>query len=758
MGALAILLIAAVIWGVTQSGTGGGDFPAFDMPASPAGPTAGYTCLPASTCADADQDAKWMSQVGSAEASFGGAPIVAWVAIPNSQSSFTLDIFDGDTGRTDAGTISHRGGNWDTGYDSNPPESEYTLFLDPQQDGTGMTVVGSWRGNQDSMPNNDWFSISQNTDTAALSASREYFIYRIEAKLIDVDAPGINRFKLRSSGFLSMGRAQIIVDGSTPYGVVDASISIVGGGAQRTDIPIWYPEFSGDYNNPGPSTYDGDWQFYIYVPNNVNSLTIWDGDFDYGSSDRSALDADDLNTEGKPPWAISATDESAKDVGAPADNFFHPLYQRGDSVSYEIIGPDGAVIHNNTDPSGTEEWEQFTLGTADTNPDFEVPALSPGLYILHIEGLDAFNTVWIRSQYGFCSDPDGCIPTFTEGSCPRTIGYWKNNVSKIMDNKPRGVQESPESLTHALGAVASQSELYRNGLNVTNPASISSPTSLTFAEANDILQKTNGNSMLDRALQQNMATWLNLASGKLGPTTVVSLDVAGGTFNGTVIEALLEAQKIILNNQTDDALLERAKDIADQINNGLLGEDAETSSCSDYEEVMPPDLQPPDREDMPESPPQPDLPDPTPIPPQTGDECTDRMDGFDIENPATNPFYGIKFNYTSGDEIKDGLTDEFRIVLTAEEVAALSASGMQVEVKASTNSQTVTLSCDFSNGSCGDPVTSEDGSYDVYFIGSTDNGDGTFTLTLWVQNHSNHGISQVTFGLPDGTTAGVCQP
>jgi hypothetical protein len=72
--------------------------------------------------------------------------------------------------------------------------------------------------------------------------------------------------------------------------------------------------------------------------------------------------------------------------------------------------------------------------------------------------------------------------------------------------------------------------------------------------------------MLYMALQQNLASWLNLASGKVDGDSWVTLDVAGGRFEGTLMEALREAEDIILSGGN----LERAKDIADQINKGLL--------------------------------------------------------------------------------------------------------------------------------------------------------------------------------------------
>ncbi len=113
--------------------------------------------------------------------------------------------------------------------------------------------------------------------------------------------------------------------------------------------------------------------------------------------------------------------------------------------------------------------------------------------------------------------------------------------------------------------------------------------------------------MLDRALQQNLATWLNMATGKIGPTTWVVIDVPSGTYEGTMEGALLEAENIILYGGN----MERAKDIADLINNGQINVDPnETLACTAYAEVVPPDKQPPAYKEMPKAPKQKEPPAP----------------------------------------------------------------------------------------------------------------------------------------------------
>ena len=736
VGVLAVILVVALAgqflgwWeALVSPGTAGLPEPYYPTPEG------GYTCMPSCDVTDG----KFFSMPGEDMASFGGESITLWVSVPGDTSSFELGIFDGDAGKDDSGNINLGAGNWD----NTNTETTYTLYADPLKDGTGTQVVGTWHGNQDPMPNNDWFDITVDNTLDARGPSGHYF-YRLEVTR-PVEGHGINAFKLRSTGYLSTGQSEL----------VDSNFAIVGMLATQQDIPIIYPEFDGDPYNPGPSTYTGDWEFYVYLPAETDTISIWDGDFDRGTSQTADADTDDPNTEGVPSWASAfAVAERAGGQGRPADDFRFPLYRRAPAVWYELVDPAGEPLYANREPSGTEEWEHFTVSTdPSTNPDLLMDELQPGFYNLHIQGLDIHNTVWIRAEYEFADQPP---PPLCEASCPRTIGYWKNNVNKVLiRGRNRGVQESQESLELALRNVALMSPLFRHGIDVQNPVPIADPVPLTAEEANMILQRkgndyTGGrdqaNSMLARALQQNLATWLNLASGKVCKDNVLVLQVAGGTFEGSMWDALQEAQDIILNGGD----LERAKDIADQINNALWGEDApDDLSCEEYDSVLPPEQQPPPYEEMPEAPTPEPPPNPT-VAPET--ECENvQTNTYNVENTTNNPFYGIKFEYQSGTEVKDGDYDEFRFTVTAEEAAAMTA--VQMEAKAGQNVGMATLeNCEFDSPlpCAGEPVPDENGTFAFAFMGAEDNGDGTMTLTFYVYNTTSNGLSHATIGLPEG--------
>jgi len=72
----------------------------------------------------------------------------------------------------------------------------------------------------------------------------------------------------------------------------------------------------------------------------------------------------------------------------------------------------------------------------------------------------------------------------------------------------------------------------------------------------------NPRTMYDRAIYHLLSTWLNIASGKLSYDTPVFYPQL--TAAQTVGEAVAEIEGLIIRRQD----LERAKDIADAINNG----------------------------------------------------------------------------------------------------------------------------------------------------------------------------------------------
>jgi hypothetical protein len=744
-----VLVVALGVWFGTRPSPGTVLPPEPETWGTPAG---GYSCLP--SCSESD--GLFFSHVGLNTASFAADDITLWIGVPAHYTSLEIGFFDGDSSKNSAGVVakSLTHGHWDT----TTTESVYTLYADPLKDGSGTTVVGSWRGNVD-MLDNAWFNVTINQISTAKSPSGHYG-YRLVVTRA-AEGSGVNAFKVRSTGYLSTGQSDL----------VDASFALVGGLATWNDVQILYPQWSGSGTNYGPSLYSGEWNIPFYVGNDLAILEIWDGDFDHGSWDRSALDTDDrvTGTGFIPQWAVNTVGvrpQGAQGVGAPPDNNRSVLYSRQPAVVYRIIDPNGDPVYVNPNPSGTEEWQKFVVSTnpADMTADqahIVTSRIQPGVYYMHIVGLDLHNTVWVRITQevpGLCTDGTPCVPppVWPEAACPRTIGYWKNNVQKVLiQNRNQGVQESRVTLEWGLNNVAAASPLFRSGINTTNPVAINTVARLTDAEANTILQRQSDNSMMARALQQNLATWLNLGTGKIGPTTVITLNgIKGGPFNGTVMEALQEAQAIILNSNRTADDLERAKDIADMINNRQINLDPEPNelACTDYVQVIPPAKQPPAKKDTPKAPKPPTPANPIPEPEPNPATCPNKhVNNYTVEI-TDNPFYSVKFNYQSGTEVKNGGVEEFKFTVTAEQLTQMTSQGIQLEAKAGTVQGLTSMNnCDFASPfGCGEVAKDSDINFVFQFADTTDNGDGTFTLRFWLFNNASSGLSHASFGLPAG--------
>lgn len=350
---------------------------------------AGYNVFPSA----AEDDAKMLCIVGRGQETFAFRPIKMWIGVGAGETSFKIGIFDGDTGLPNLADWTQ--GNWDT----HTTQLKYTLYADPMKDGSGTTVLGTWYGNDDSMPNNDWFTITRNNSEAARAPSGNYF-YRFEVKTTDTSAANeaYSCFKLRATGQASL---------------LPGAFSIQGALQTGNDLFIVYP----NYPDTSESSYDGTWQFYVYCDEPQENLVFWDGDLDYGDdmgAGGSTLhpDTDDPNTPPTPPsWAGPfAQNEGAQGIGKPPDDYSEDLLRVGappghHNVIYHIIDvndPDNWVYYLNDNPSGNSEWEKFVLSTsASGSPDHVAQRLPAGYYWWYIQGLDLHNLAALSSECEF---------------------------------------------------------------------------------------------------------------------------------------------------------------------------------------------------------------------------------------------------------------------------------------------------------------------------------------------------------------------
>jgi uncharacterized protein YegL len=814
----------------------------------------GYYCMP--TCTETD--GRFLVMPGESVASFGGARIVLWIEAPPGSASFDVGIFDGDSGRDSEGNINMSGGNWD----DTETNTTYTLYADPVRDGTGMTVVGQWQGNDsnptadptngwwtassETMPNNAWYDITVKNMAAAQNPNGNYY-YRFEATR-PVEGGGANAFKLRSHGSLTSGRAEL----------VDANFALVGMLATQQDLPIIYPDWTGDYNNPGPTTtYDGNWEFYFEVPAGTKTLSLWDGDFDRGTASNPVEggDTDDPNTAGIPTWAVPdfTVPEGAGGKGAPADDSAWGVYRREPPVFYSLIGPDGTTVFVNDEPSGTEEWEEFVVSSDPDLPDeavdLRVDKVPAGTYTLKIEGLDLHNFVWFRIDYVIgkeecpecpvCPEPDptqecAVYPTDTPEpqpeptetpippeptTCPdpqpvdlvyildvsgsmdqmypgsgKKLDAAKDAIYELNDLvKTEGGSGSRVALVtfHSAGKGQGRPPLYPTDIQVVSDFTtdidgfnnkVKSLTASGGTPTAEALQKVAG--WLPGAWDPNHLPVVILLSDGV-PTVdletygfqdydvqVIDIYNSDGTARSVegvrtsgkyysqygqksgepLADTMAEVQNLksaisdvavhtIAIQGTGDGGIFNAqilKYVAAQTGGEFyMAEDTDSlkdslkrayfnSACGEAE------------------------------PPGDtgagggggGAGCdSPRINQYNVENTTNRPFYGIRYEFRGGTEVKSGDWDEYAFTVTKAQAEAMSS--VKIDAKAGRGEGSATLTgCNFAGTATCGPVS--DSYFTFSFQGAKDNGDGTMTLTFRVQNDRRAAISNVLIGLPSG--------
>ena len=196
------------------------------------------------------------------------------VAVPDGETDFELGIFDGDC------TVDGESTRWDLGDTS---LFRYTLFADPDGDGTGTTpiemVPGSTEIFSTEMADNGWSTYFIPTSMEARAASGNYFYYLHVVRVGSEDA--MNSFKIRSSG-------QVML--------FPGPFCHIANFSSMADGLLIYPGFP----STTPTTYDGTFDIFFEVPTPATEMVIWDGDFDHYSWDATETDDDDLDTPGEP--------------------------------------------------------------------------------------------------------------------------------------------------------------------------------------------------------------------------------------------------------------------------------------------------------------------------------------------------------------------------------------------------------------------------------------------------------------------------
>jgi protocatechuate 3,4-dioxygenase beta subunit len=419
-----LLALLAVSLGVTAK------------PAAAAGP---YVCIPTCTV----DDGRMLSLASVGYETLAGQTISVKISVPGTMPTFELGIFDGDTS-----------GTWDAG--STP--LTYTLYADPLQSGaTSISMqVAQWTGG--SMADNAWTDLTIPQDTRAQAPSGDYFYH------MHVDLPNAatvktwSNFKIRSNTPVELATNESFAYAVPLFTSAETNILYPQGPWMPLDPNTWTL----------PTTYDGTWDLYFYIPTSIPYFVIWDGDMDYGAYDCSVNDTNDPDTPDGvlPSWALGISDvpegvasstipcrNSAGQVitgpeaqiyatGNPVDDHINAKFRRSPSVTYDVIDPNGNV-YTNANPSGNLEWEQFRIDSdPNTAADYHVSGLLPaGIYKIHMSGLDISNlNAWHPSYDEVCVHDDGtpCVPVLHSYKIGDTV--WKDaNGNGLQDGSEAGI-------------------------------------------------------------------------------------------------------------------------------------------------------------------------------------------------------------------------------------------------------------------------------------------------------------------------------
>ena len=386
----------------------------------------GSVCIP--TCAT--DDGKFLALAGPGLNSLAGGNLEFQFAAPPSASVLKIEIFDGDGG-----------GMWDYGT----AEIQYTLYEDPAADGSSMTVVDSWVGDAAgvNMPDNEWYTKNVPLTPGVSQAPSGNYFYRLVVEMPGPSFQVVTGLKVRTDYTVR----------TYPGGI----ICYIGMISDLNDLGVVYP----NWPLLDVTTYDGTFDFAFEIFSSLPRLTIYDGDFDFGAWDTTTeptVDTDDEDTPPTPPdFAFDALPEGAKGMGTPPDDFNRDdagAVLRSPSITYRLLPNGEDEGFNNLNPSGTGEWEQFTI-TSDPNEivgdvtgataDYfyaEGP-LPAGTYMLEQSGVDMFNMNALRiPSYVLCegerTDPNE-PPPICNPLRPYIVG---DTVFNDMDGD--GVQDGGE--------------------------------------------------------------------------------------------------------------------------------------------------------------------------------------------------------------------------------------------------------------------------------------------------------------------------
>ena len=340
------------------------------------------------------------------------------LAVPALNTSFDLNVFDGDTATVDAASKRH----WDAGN----RQLRFSLYADPLREGSTApeNLIGEWFGNAENatsgtswsssaatMPDNDWWAVTVTNTGVAQAPSGNYF-YNL---VIETDGTCESNESLESNLKLAVSLpvtfelSRFSVTGEICQSIDDEALVHPGSSVPAPAVPVVVD-------------YDGSLEMYFSVDAGQTEVRLFEGDFDFGTDGRVAfpsevgldecVETDDPDTDSAyadfPFSTAGALSEGAAGPGLPADDNVLDDLRRGEPgdpngvgcVRYEVRDPENNVYFNDN-PSGTAEWEQFLIASAASpfaaaaDSVYDGATLPAGTWTIRIVGLDVGNpTLW----------------------------------------------------------------------------------------------------------------------------------------------------------------------------------------------------------------------------------------------------------------------------------------------------------------------------------------------------------------------------
>ncbi len=343
------------------------------------------------------------------------------IGVPASEAAnpVAVELFDGDIG-----------GLWDQ---AGSATTTYSLYTDPNRDGTDMTLLAT-ATNAD-FADAAWGTLwSAPANAPAAAAPSGNFFYRLIVT-IEGSSGVINGYKVAVTGPGQISAIQnefAVIGGAVQIGRVAGPAPYDWTITSTDPLPTLPPA------SPNPAnTYDGTFEFRIYVPTANALVGLQEGDADH-ATDLSAA----LPTEAALPPSPGGPPDGVRDRVQNGQVTDYGVFVVGGTPRYRILAPNGATLVTDNDPSGNSEYE--------TVPTFDTSAV--GFYRMLWSDLDCRNTLFLKPAYGtqvFTPESSALgAPLQTGQGAIRGVVFHDTNGNGLMDAKERGVGGVPVDVTN----------------------------------------------------------------------------------------------------------------------------------------------------------------------------------------------------------------------------------------------------------------------------------------------------------------------